>query len=90
MYPFSCVLWAIFWSFSLPIFLITEAKMPQKLIPNHRTINSKQLLRETKHAKNQETVLCVFAPLRYLINIARKNNKKEKCLYLCQPKNITT
>ena len=29
MYPFSCVLWA---------------KMPQKLIPNHRTINSKQLL----------------------------------------------
>ena len=28
MYPFSCVLWA---------------KMPQKLIPNHRTINSKQL-----------------------------------------------
>ncbi|WP_277236035.1 hypothetical protein, partial [Phocaeicola salanitronis] len=23
---------------------ITEAKMPQKLIPNHRTINSKQLL----------------------------------------------
>ncbi|WP_204430591.1 hypothetical protein, partial [Bacteroides gallinaceum] len=26
------------------IFLITEAKMPQKLIPNHRTINSKQLL----------------------------------------------
>jgi len=29
MYPFSYVLWA---------------KMPQKLIPNHRTINSKQLL----------------------------------------------
>ena len=26
MYPFSCVLWA---------------KMPQKLIPNHRTVNSK-------------------------------------------------
>ncbi|WP_296260273.1 hypothetical protein, partial [uncultured Phocaeicola sp.] len=25
--------------------LITEAKMPQKLIPNHRTINSKQLLK---------------------------------------------
>ena len=46
MYPFSCVLWAIFWSFSLlpAIFLITEAEMPQKLIPNHRTINSKQLL----------------------------------------------
>ena len=50
MYPFSCVLWAIFWPFSLlsplssAIFLITEAKMPQKLIPNHRTINSKQLL----------------------------------------------
>ena len=40
MYPFSCVLWAIFWSFSL----LTGAKMPQKLIPNHRTINSKQLL----------------------------------------------
>ena len=32
MYLFSCVLWAIFWSFSLLIFLITEAKMPQKLI----------------------------------------------------------
>ena len=46
MYPFSCVLWAIFWSFSLlAIFLITEAKMPQKLIPNQRTINSKQLLK---------------------------------------------
>ena len=51
MCSFSCVLWAIFWSFSLlffvrypAIFLITEAKMPQKLIPNHRTINSKQLL----------------------------------------------
>ena len=51
MYPFSCVLWAIFWPFSLlffvrqpAIFLITEAKMPQKLIPNHHTINSKQLL----------------------------------------------
>ena len=44
MYPFSCVLWAIFWSFQPAIFLITEAKMPQKLIPNHRTINSKQLL----------------------------------------------
>ncbi|WP_204430891.1 hypothetical protein, partial [Bacteroides gallinaceum] len=27
-------------------FLITEAKMPQKLIPNHRTINSKQLLKK--------------------------------------------
>ena len=39
MYPFSCVLWAIFWSFSL-------LKMPQKLIPNHRTINSKQLLKD--------------------------------------------
>ena len=36
MYPFSCVLWAIFWSFSLL----------QKLIPNHRTINSKQLLKD--------------------------------------------
>ena len=51
MYPFSCVLWAIFWSFPFlffvrqpAIFLITKAKMPQKLIPNHRTINSKQLL----------------------------------------------
>ena len=51
MCSFSCVLWAIFWSFPLlffvrqpAIFLITEAKMPQKLIPNHRTINSKQLL----------------------------------------------
>ena len=52
MCSFSCVLWAIFCSFSLlffarypAIFLITEAKIPQKLIPNHRTINSKQLLR---------------------------------------------
>ena len=51
MYPFSCALWAIFWPFSLlffvrwpAIFLITEAKMTQKLIPNHHTINSKQLL----------------------------------------------
>ena len=51
MYPFSCAFWAIFWPFSLlffvrwpAIFLITEAKMTQKLIPNHHTINSKQLL----------------------------------------------
>ena len=46
MYPFSCVLWAIFWSFPLLffVFLITEVEMPQKLIPNHRTINSKQFL----------------------------------------------
>ena len=51
MYPFSCALWAIFWPFPLlffvrwpAIFLITEAKMTQKLIPNHHTINSKQLL----------------------------------------------
>ncbi|CCZ70031.1 unknown [Bacteroides sp. CAG:702] len=51
MYPFSCVLWAIFLVLS-PLFFgqiarylpITEAKMPQKLIPNQRTINSKQLL----------------------------------------------
>ncbi|CCZ69520.1 unknown [Bacteroides sp. CAG:702] len=51
MCPFSCVLWAIFLVLS-PLFFgqiarylpITEAKMPQKLIPNHRTINSKQLL----------------------------------------------
>ena len=48
MYPFSCVLWAIYLSISLlffvrqpAIFLITEAKMPQKTIPNHRTIYSK-------------------------------------------------
>ena len=47
MYPFSCVLWAIFWSFSL------LAKMPQKLIPNHRTINSKQLLKD--HRKKQSS-----------------------------------
>ena len=52
MYPFSCVLWAIFWPFSLlffvrqpAIFLITEAKITQKFIPNHHTINPKQLLR---------------------------------------------
>ena len=53
MYPFSCVLWAIFWSFSLAIFLITEAKMPQKLIPNHRTINSKQLLSSVRIMNNR-------------------------------------
>ena len=47
MCSFSCVLWAIFWSFPLLFFLITEAKMPQKLIPNHRTINSKQLLKRS-------------------------------------------
>ena len=34
------------------IFLITEAKMPQKLIPNHRTINSKQLLKNNKRKAN--------------------------------------
>ena len=45
MYPFSCVLWAIFWSFSLPLSSSSQKrKMPQKLIPNHRTINPKQLL----------------------------------------------
>ena len=45
MYSFSCVLWAIFWSFPLLIFLITQTEMPQKLIPNQRTINSKQFLK---------------------------------------------
>ncbi|CCZ71068.1 unknown [Bacteroides sp. CAG:702] len=52
MCPFSCVLWAIFLVLSASVLRqiarylpITEAKMPQKLIPNHRTINSKQLLR---------------------------------------------
>ncbi len=52
MHSFSCVLWAIFCSFPLlffvrqpAIFLIIEAEMPQKLIPNHRTINSKQFLK---------------------------------------------
>ena len=67
MYPFSCVLWAIFWSFSCIRFRVCfgrffgpfrscsssdsplssssqKRKMPQKLIPNHRTINPKQLL----------------------------------------------
>ena len=51
MYPFSCVLWAIFWFFSLcsssdsPLSSSSQKrKMPQKLIPNHRTINPKQLL----------------------------------------------
>ena len=48
MYPFSCVLWAIFWPFSL-----LEAKMPQKLIPTHRTINSKQLLKTIAVYHNQ-------------------------------------
>ena len=45
MYSFSCVLWAIFSASVLcqiaAIFLIMEAETPQKLIPNHRTINSK-------------------------------------------------
>ena len=61
MCSFSCVLWAIFWSFPLlgyflvfsasvlrqiaRIFLITQTEMPQKLIPNQHTINSKQFLR---------------------------------------------
>ena len=68
MYPFSCVLWAIFWSFSLlffvrqpAIFLITEAKMPQKLIPNHRTINSKQLL-----LKGSQKELCLRQELYFM------------------------
>ncbi|WP_225226482.1 DMT family transporter, partial [Phocaeicola intestinalis] len=37
-------------------FLITEAKMPQKLIPNHRTINSKQLLSMVLLAKAVQTL----------------------------------
>ena len=52
MYPFSCVLWAIFWcsfrscsSSDSPLSSSSQKrKMPQKLIPNHRTINPKQLL----------------------------------------------
>ena len=51
MFSFSCALWAIFGLFSLlffvrqpAIFLITEAKITQKFIPNHHTINPKQLL----------------------------------------------
>ena len=50
MCSFSCVLWAI-WSFPLSVLRQIarylphhRSEMPQKLIPNHRTINSKQLL----------------------------------------------
>ena len=52
MHSFSCVLLSDFLVLSASvlrqiarIFLITQAKLPQKLIPNHRTINSKQFLR---------------------------------------------
>ena len=62
MYSFSCVLWAIFWSFPLlsfvrqpAIFLIIEAEMPQKLIPNHRTINSKLFLNTKPGGKDAKT-----------------------------------
>ena len=61
MYPFSCVLWAIFLVLFAPV--ITEAKMPQKLIPNHRTINSKQLLRRSACNAGGTSELDVYVTL---------------------------
>ena len=70
MFPFSCALWAIFWPFSFlffvrqpAIFLITGAKITQKLIPNHRTINSKQFLRSLQKKyffiQKLKSVVCI-------------------------------
>ena len=54
MHSFPCALWTNIWSFPFlffvrqpAVFPITQAEMPQKLIPNQHTINSKQFLRES-------------------------------------------
>ena len=54
MYPFSCVLWAIFWSFPLLFFLVLSAPVLRQIaryLPHHRSGNATKTHPKSSHDK---------------------------------------
>ena len=52
MYPFSCVLWAIFWSF--PLLLVLSAPVLRQIacyLPHHRSGNATKTHPKSSHDK---------------------------------------
>ena len=51
MYPFSCVLWAIFWSFSL--LFASVLRQTARYLPHHRSKNHSKIHPKSSHDKSK-------------------------------------